>query len=242
MTLTTAAVVAPVRKLIVNADDLGQHAGINAGVRAGYQAGIVTSASLMVRWPAAVAAAEWGRELPGLSLGLHLDLGEWSCRHGTWYPRYVVVDSDDAAAVEREIAVQLALFCELVGRPPTHLDSHQHAHREEPVRSLLLMAAADLGVPVRGESQQVRYEGGFYGQDAEMQPWPEGISLDHLAQLLRGLPAGLTELGCHPGDGTGDGDYVTERAQELAVLTDPQIRGLLRDCAITLTTFPAGGG
>ena len=41
------------RYLIVNADDFGQSPGINRGVIEAHENGIVTSASLMVRWPAA---------------------------------------------------------------------------------------------------------------------------------------------------------------------------------------------
>ena len=39
--------------LIVNADDFGQSHSVNSGIIAAYEGGIVTSASLMVRWPAA---------------------------------------------------------------------------------------------------------------------------------------------------------------------------------------------
>src|SRR3712207_7115710 len=48
-----------------------------------YEGGIVTSASLMVRWPAATEAAAYAREHRDLSVGLHLDLGEWVYREGT---------------------------------------------------------------------------------------------------------------------------------------------------------------
>jgi predicted glycoside hydrolase/deacetylase ChbG (UPF0249 family) len=44
--------------LIVNADDFGQSAGINRGIIAAHEQGMVTSASLMVRWPAAHEAAD----------------------------------------------------------------------------------------------------------------------------------------------------------------------------------------
>ena len=68
------------RFLIVNADDFGQSAGVNRGVAMAHEQGIVTSASLMVRWPAATGAAAFGRAHPGLSVGLHVDLGEWARR------------------------------------------------------------------------------------------------------------------------------------------------------------------
>ena len=62
------------RYLIVNADDFGQSTGINKGVIQAHEEGIVTSASLMVRWPAAPEAAAYARNRPGLSVGLHVDL------------------------------------------------------------------------------------------------------------------------------------------------------------------------
>jgi len=40
------------RFLIVNADDFGQSPGINRGIIKAHADGIVTSVSLMVRWPA----------------------------------------------------------------------------------------------------------------------------------------------------------------------------------------------
>ena len=69
--------------LIVNADDFGQSPGVNRGVIAAHERGVVTSTSLMVRWPSAAAAAAYAREHPALSVGLHVDLGEWACRDDT---------------------------------------------------------------------------------------------------------------------------------------------------------------
>ena len=68
------------RFLIVNADDFGLSAGVNQGIIEAHERGVVTSASLMVRWPAAVAAAAYARSHPQLAVGLHVDLGEWAYR------------------------------------------------------------------------------------------------------------------------------------------------------------------
>ena len=68
--------------LIVNADDFGQSPGVNRGIIAAHQRGIVTSASLMTRWLAAGEASLYAKEHPELSIGLHLDLGEWAYRAG----------------------------------------------------------------------------------------------------------------------------------------------------------------
>src|SRR5207253_418881 len=97
-----------------------------------------TSASLMVRWPAAEDAAAYGREHPELSIGLHLDLCEWIYGEDAWSPLYEVVTIDDREAVADEVARQLEMFRRLMGREPTHLDSHQHVHRSEPVHSIMM--------------------------------------------------------------------------------------------------------
>src|SRR5437763_17086629 len=95
------------RVLIVNADDFGQSAAITRGILRAHQFGIVTSTSLMVRWPAAAYAAEHSGEL---DLGLHIDLGEWAYRGGAWVPVYERVQPENTTAIEDEIHFQLSEF------------------------------------------------------------------------------------------------------------------------------------
>jgi predicted glycoside hydrolase/deacetylase ChbG (UPF0249 family) len=226
------------RYLIVNADDFGQSPGVNRGIITAHERGIVTSASLMVRWPAAAAAAAYALEHPELSVGLHVDLGEWAYRDGTWVPVYQVASLDNRASVEEELGRQLNAFRSLLGRSPTHIDSHQHVHRDEPVRSVLIEMAADLNVPLRHFSPHVRYCGDFYGQAKGNEPYPEGISLAGLTQILKRLTPGVTELGCHPGEGLDlDSMYRTERAEEAKVLCDPGISDILAAEGILLLSF-----
>src|SRR5262245_60598211 len=98
------------RSLIINADDFGRSSGVNLGIITAYEWGIVTSASLMVRWPAATEAARYAQAHPALSLGLHVDLAEWVYRNDEWCVQYRVVDTADAKAVAHEIDRQLATF------------------------------------------------------------------------------------------------------------------------------------
>ncbi len=237
--MTTAEVLAT-RRLIVNADDLGQSASVNRGVFEAVDSGIVTSASLMVRWPAAADAVTGARRRTAMSLGLHVDLGEWTARDGTWTELYRVVDPRDARGVAEELGRQIDHFIRLVGRTPSHLDSHQHVHRDEPVRTLMLRAAGRLGVPLREESDSVRHCGSFYGQYGAGEPYPEGISVAALLEVLDNLPVGTTELGCHPGSGTLDDletMYAAERDTERETLCDPQVRRGLDERRIELCSF-----
>src|SRR5260370_29917547 len=186
------------RQLIVNADDFGQSPGVNQGIIEAYERGIVTSASLMVRWPNAPAAAAYSRVHPDLSLGLHLDFGEWAFCNETWVPLYEVTDLDEGVAVADEVSRQLTAFRRLVGKYPTHIDSHQHVHLREPVRSVAIGSAQKLTVPLRHCSPEVNYCGDFYGQTSEGLSLPGRISADGLIRIIAALPSGLTELSCHP--------------------------------------------
>lgn len=226
------------RRLIVNADDFGLSDGVNRGIIRAREQGIVTSASLMVRQPAAAAAAEYVRRRPGLSLGLHLDLGEWVYRDGRWSVRYEVVPPDDAAAVADEVENQFLAFVRLVGRTPTHVDSHQHAHRAEPLLSAARSLADRLGVPLRHFGARVAYCGDFYGQTGKGESLPEAVGAAALVRVIRSLTADVTELACHPGDDDAlPSAYRLERALEVAALCDPSVRAAIEAYNVRLASF-----
>lgn len=220
------------RELIVNADDFGRSELTNAGIVRCFEDGIVTSASLMVRWKAAPAAARYARGHRDLSVGLHLDLSEWIYRDSEWILVY-----DVGAPPEEELERQLGRFRLLLGGDPTHLDSHQHVHREEPVASLLREAATALGVPLRDRSG-IAYRGDFYGQSGKGDLFPDGIAVGSLVSLIEWLPPGTTELGCHPGlDAELDSPYRLERLTEVRTLCDPRVRDAIDRERIRLRRF-----
>jgi predicted glycoside hydrolase/deacetylase ChbG (UPF0249 family) len=192
----------------------------------------------MVRWPAAVEAAAYARAHPRLSPGLHVDLAEWAYLQESWVPLYEVVALADPEAVARAAAEQLAAFRDLVGRNPSHLDSHQHVHKDEPARSILQKMAAGMDVPLRGFDTQIRYVGDFYGQSAKGWPCPEAISVAGLLGILNALGPGVTELGCHPGEGSDfDSMYLGQRSEEVKTLCDAQVREAVAAGAIELCSF-----
>jgi predicted glycoside hydrolase/deacetylase ChbG (UPF0249 family) len=230
------------KRLIVNADEFGLSFGVNQGIIEAYEQGIVTSASLMVHWPAAAEAAAYARGHPDLSLGLHVDLGEWAYRDGAWVAIYEVVPEDDSWALAHELSRQLSSFRELVGEDPTHIDSHQHVHLRESVLPLVRQVAASLGVPLRQCKPEIGYCGAFYGQTAAGSPFPEGISVGRLHRILTQLPPGVTELSCHPGESDElDTMYRSERSEEVRVLCDPRIRAAIAAVGIELCSFRSLG-
>jgi chitin disaccharide deacetylase len=215
--------------LIVNADDFGTSPGVNKGIIRAHEAGIVTSSSLMVRRPFAEEAAEYARRHRELSLGLHVDLGEWVYSDADgWTALYDLVT--DEPGVAREIAAQLGQFRHLVRRDPTHLDSHQHVHKDDPTRSAMETAAWALDVPLRHFDPRVRYCGGFYGQELDLSPIPGAVSPDALIGIIRRLEPGYTELCCHPASDRHGGI-------EVDTLCDPRVREALEDEGVELRSF-----
>jgi predicted glycoside hydrolase/deacetylase ChbG (UPF0249 family) len=226
------------RRLIVNADDFGRSPGLNRGIIQAHEYGIVTSASLMVRWPAAIEAALYAGEHPELSLGIHIDLSEMTWHKGAWIQTYQVVAEDDPKAVRSEILQQLECFRRLTGNNPSHLDSHQQVHDNEPVRSILSEIADWLGIPLRGYSWQVRHCGDFYGQDSKGKPQPNSVGVEGLRKALERLEPGVTVLSCHPGEAADlDSMYREERLAEIKTLCDPGIRMHLEALGIELCSF-----
>jgi predicted glycoside hydrolase/deacetylase ChbG (UPF0249 family) len=219
------------RLLIVNADDFGASDGVNRGIVHAHDHGLVTSTSLMVRMPAADGAAELAQERAGLSVGLHVDLtGE-----GTPPP----ADTDDVEACEVEIRAQLQRFEQLLGRPPTHLDSHQHVHRFRSLEPLFVRIAAETGLPLR-EHSDVRFFPDFYGRWDDGETHPEWIGSENLIRMLdHEIGPGVTELSCHPGwfDPSFDSPYDRERELELRTLCDPVVRRHVEQSDLVLANY-----
>jgi len=211
-----------VARLIVNADDLGLTEGVNAGILEVHARGIVTSASLMVDAPAAIDAASAARAHPNLSIGLHFA-----------EDRAEVLD--DPAALTSAFAAQLGRFRCLMGRDPTHIDSHHHVHTSRlPAFTRL---ARPLGVPLRGDGH-IRYLGNFFAAAGDL----ELVSLRHLKSILAPhTQTAAVELGCHPGHVTAElsSSYRQARAVEVETLSTPGLRGELERAGFELINFAA---
>jgi len=218
------------RHVIFNADDFGASLGINRGIVDAHERGIVTSTSLMVTGRAAREAAAMSRDHPRLGIGLHWDVtGEG--------------DHDfnlaDANAVRDELRRQLDAFIHLMGRPPTHLDSHHHVHRRPEVLPLVRELVAPMDLPVRGDGK-AGFVGGFYAQWEWQVTDLYHVIVEFLDKLLHDeTQPGWTEIGCHPGYFSDDFSsvYLVERETELRTLTDPRVRKTIDELNIRLATY-----
>jgi predicted glycoside hydrolase/deacetylase ChbG (UPF0249 family) len=215
-----------VKRLIVNADDLGYDPEIDRGILEAHARGLVTSATAMVETP--FAAAAFAAAPPTLGIGLHA----------------VIDPASSTADAEATLRRQLARFETLRGAPPTHLDSHKHAHARPAILQAFLAVAAERGLPVRaldaGMRAALRGAGigvpdAFLG-DADRRPaWTEQALLDALARL----EDGVTELMAHPGHAPSHArtSFGAEREVELAALCSPRARDVLTQEGVSLCDF-----
>ncbi|PYQ11074.1 MAG: chitooligosaccharide deacetylase [Acidobacteria bacterium] len=246
------------KQLIVNADDLGRTEGINEGVFDAHRRGIVTSASLMVNYPAAGRVPALSRDSPALGIGLHVAL---TGGVPALPPEQVksLVDADgrlparpdglggaDPAEVLAEARAQLKRFRHVMGRDPTHFDSHHHSHRDVPaVFAAILTLAWETGLPVRCAdptmAERLRREGVPTPDNFIDEFYDEGATLADLVRILEGLPPGTTELMCHPAvvdeELRSTSSYADPRARELDALTQAAARQALQRSGIRLVSF-----
>jgi chitin disaccharide deacetylase len=243
------------RRLIVNADDFGRTAGINRGILQAHLQGIVTSTTLMVNQPATEEATTFAKEYPHLGVGLHLTLCDGAplasavpslTDAGGAFIRNLErlaerINPDD---VRHEIEAQHRRFLSLVGRQPTHIDSHKHLHGWPVIRKQVIELARLHGLPVRacdaetgaalrtaGVTTTDHFETGFFDETARA---------DHLIEIIRILPPGSTELMCHPGivdAGLKESSYREPRELEIAALSDPGVRAVVDKSQVELITF-----
>ena len=247
----------PARTLIVNADDFGLTAGVSRGILDAGARGIVTSTTALVN--RAIDPELIDRlDASGLGVGLHLNL---TLGAPVSDPRRVpslvdaegrfVRDAREAAAradkdqARIELGNQIDAFRSLFGRFPTHLDSHHHVGRHEPILELVLDFARAIKVPVRAQDAEVRAAARrlklrtpdhFLGESGPEPYWSAERVLGH----LEALEAGVTELMTHPGYFDEDlaySRYSVQRETELAGLTDPRARALVDREGIRLAHF-----
>ena len=247
----------PARSLIVNADDYGLTAGVSRGILDAHRRGIVTSTTLLVNRPVDPALIE-ALKSSGLGVGLHMNLtlgppvapvrrvaslvdGEGRFVRDARKAAQRV--SKDEARIE--LGMQIDEFRRIMGRFPTHLDSHHHVGRHEPILELVLDFARAIKVPVRTQDPEVRAMARklalktpdhFMGESGPDAYWSSERVLAH----LRELPGGVTEFMTHPGyydDDLSYSRYGRQRETEMTGLTAPQARALIEQEGIRLIHF-----
>lgn len=245
------------RALIVNADDCNFTDGVTRGILEAHRRGLVTSTTVMVNLPGLERARDLVRSAPALDVGLHLNL--------TYGPPVLplatvasLVDVSgrflrdpsrqaqvgDPRQIRQELEAQAARFWLVFGRRPSHVDSHHHLHRFDPILELALGLAASLGIPLRAVSPEMarRIRGGGLAAPDRMvgDVGPEPYwTRERLLTTIASLEEGVTELVCHPGyaDPSLDSSYATQRDAEREALCDPGVAEALRSAGVRLAGY-----
>ena len=261
---------AAARVLIVNCDDLGMYHAVNAAVVESIEQGIATSCTLMAPCPAAPHAMRLLRERPGIPFGVHLTLVCDDTVRDRWGPltRKEQVPSllDEAGElftparvpellararlddVEREFRAQIGAVLD-AGLAPTHLDWHCLADGgRDDTLDLTVSLAGEYGLAVRVWLDPARRRLRRRGLPVTDHDFLDSFRLDvggkaaRYAELLRALPAGLSEWAVHPGLGDAEARTIDPggwrvRRTNYEFLTSPAARALIRQEGLVLTDY-----
>lgn len=249
------------KRLVVNADDLGRAHGINAGVLRAHREGIVTASTLMANAYAAAEAGLLARETPSLDVGVHLTLSYGRplsdprripslLEPDGAFPRGPDAFRDTGRANKDEALIeyraQFVRVAELIGRTPSHLDTHHWLHNEPALEWAIAALAVETGAAVRphdGAQRDRLRAAGVRTVDAYVREFQhEGrVTVATLERILATIADGIVELGCHPGEAdaelVGTSSYAALRPTELATLTDARVRATVDRHGIVLSTY-----
>ncbi|MFN2636146.1 MAG: carbohydrate deacetylase [Gemmatimonadaceae bacterium] len=149
-----------VKRLIINADDLGLSPGVTTGIFQAAEAGTVTAASMITNlegFDDAVARAPFP---PNISVGVHLNLTTGRAltpaksltraRTGEFFGAaplllQATMGRIDPADVEEECGAQIDRLT-AAGIVPSHVDSHRHVHAHPVLLAPAVRAARARGV------------------------------------------------------------------------------------------------
>lgn len=259
------------RLLIVNADDFGMCQASNEATLRAWQDGIVTSTTVMTPCPWAPHALRILREHPEFPFGVHLTLVcEWS-DYG-WGPISskgdvpTLVDERgffhhldripemlaraEIGEVEREFRAQIAA-AQTAGRPPTHLDWHCLADGGRPdIFDLTLELAVEHRLTLRvhqRSSADAAWRAGLPSVDHDMLDsyrYDPDDKAARFIELLRALPAGLSEWAVHPSMGSIESQTIEPtswriRRTDYDFLISPEARATIDAEGIVLLDYGA---
>ncbi|WP_017688669.1 ChbG/HpnK family deacetylase [Paenibacillus sp. PAMC 26794] len=238
------------RQVIINADDFGLSPSVNQGIIQAYLAGGITSTSMMVNMPGLDHAVSSACSLPDLGIGLHFNLTYGRpVSEPSQVPSLVNPDGSfykgdnvtirDIADIAKELDAQWNAFIQ-TSFTPTHLDSHQLLHQNDPrIYKIMAEKAVRENIPLR--RSQIRHSIPDLSAPRmtdtillDTYEGPEGLR--RLLHHLSSLRAGVTEIVCHPGyvdDVLRDiSNWLDIREHELKVFINPIIPRTLQELGI----------
>jgi len=251
-------------KLIVNADDFGYTPGVTRGIVRAHHEGIVTATTMMANAPDTDGAAKAARANAALDIGAHLvttygrplspvaKVPSLVDASGT-FPRLADLlrtGKPDTGEALTEYRAQYRRVRDLIGREPTHLDTHHWVHDLPALEDALLALAKETGAAARTHDgrQRARFrDAGVRTPDRFVREFQHAgaIHLESLLDILGRVAedGGVIELMCHPAEPDDallkGSSYAAERGIELETLTDPRVREAVERLDIELVDYRA---
>lgn len=238
------------RILIVNADDFGLCEGTNYGIISAHYHGIVTSTTMLVNMPGLNHALSLIKDVPNLGIGLHLNitLGKPLTKADSlvkdnkefYKPKENPnQDSFDENEIYQEFRAQYLKFIDVMGRKPTHLDSHLYAHQIYPkAQKAALLLAEEIGIPLRDVST-TKYKKAFFIDTFKANDKDENDLKKLLDEL--NISDGISELMVHPAFIDSfllkNSSYNLQRLVEYEVLIDKEVKDQMKIKNIVLTDY-----
>ncbi|MFP5246178.1 MAG: carbohydrate deacetylase, partial [Thermoanaerobaculia bacterium] len=141
------------KRLIVTADDVGLHRGMNDGAFVAHREGIVTACSVVASGAAFDDAVTRLRDLSALEVGVHLTLVEERSLTGMRFPRkytsfvpLYLARAISLSAIETELRAQIERVL-ATGLRVTHLNGHQHLHLLPRIFRVVARLAEEYAIP-----------------------------------------------------------------------------------------------
>jgi predicted glycoside hydrolase/deacetylase ChbG (UPF0249 family) len=241
-------------KLIVTADDVGLHPGMNEGAIRAHREGIVTACSVVANGAAFDDAVARLRDSPSLEVGVHLTLVEerpltairFPDKYTSFVPRYLA-RAIPLTAIELELRAQIERVAG-TGLRVTHLNGHQHLHLLPRIFAVVARLAREYSIPYvrivddRGSRSRrlpmaILSALGRCARASFTNDHTIGVAdAGHLTDIVPLLDhvAGVTELVTHPGVGVGGYGWGYAWDEETRALCDPQLREVLAAKGIEL--------
>jgi predicted glycoside hydrolase/deacetylase ChbG (UPF0249 family) len=217
---------ADARLLIINADDFGMCHAVNEAIFRAFKKGLLRSTTLMVPCPWALEAMRFLANHPELSFGVHLTvISEWvNYRWGPVTSKEKVPSLIDKAGcfynfehmpeflaqarldqLEMEFRAQIGAVL-AAGLEPTHLDWHAlRIGGRVDIFDVMLRLAREYGLALRVAGRTWIEKTQSQGLPTNDYDFLDSYLVDPVdksaryVQMLRELPAGLSEWALHPG-------------------------------------------
>ncbi len=247
------------RRIIINADDLGRSQNINECILHCFKNGLITDSSIMVNMPGSEDAFNKFSKTE-YSIGIHFVLSSdngitnakpltpirgITDKNGFFYSQdkedfWDLIENVSQKAVYNELKAQLDVFIDGMGKKPSNITSHHHIHGSANLLPVFCRIAEEYSIPLRlpiRKSEIVRIP--FKSKRLIV---TDHFATDYKGNIHRATPenfinsikkysTGTIEIMVHPGfSGTGvDTKFNTWWSRELKVLKSEEVRNFLKN-------------